>query len=170
MPPQDRAPVKDADLESMSMNLKEGGRYVVNYDEDLMAVDFGDNVSLAEKKAVVLSTMAVDFGSNVSLAEKKATVLSTILGKSYLILSSIMPPQDRAAVKDADLELMSMNLKEGGRYVVNCNEDLTAVDFRGNVSLAEKEAAVLSTAMVDFDNNVSLAKKEAAMLSTTVKI
>ncbi|RWW09875.1 hypothetical protein GW17_00026612 [Ensete ventricosum] len=167
MPPQDRAPVKDADLESMSMNLKEGGHYVVNHDEDLMAVDFGDNVSLAEKEAVVLSTMEVDFGNNVSLAEKEATVRDDIVGE--IIFNAIFYHAP-ARSSSCQGESMSMNLKEGGRYVVNCNEDLTAIDFRGNVSLAEKEAAMLSTAMVDFDDNVSLAKKEAAMLSTTVKI
>ncbi|RWW46417.1 hypothetical protein BHE74_00047655 [Ensete ventricosum] len=34
---------------------------------------------------------------------------------------------------------MSMNLKDRGRCVVNCGEDVTAVDFDGDVSLAEKE-------------------------------
>ncbi|RWW47743.1 hypothetical protein BHE74_00046235 [Ensete ventricosum] len=53
--PRVAAPVKDADLEMMSMNLKEGGRCVVNRDEDMVAVDFGDDVSLAEKEAAVLS-------------------------------------------------------------------------------------------------------------------
>ncbi|RWW63293.1 hypothetical protein BHE74_00029539 [Ensete ventricosum] len=43
--------------------------------------------------------------------------------------------------------MISMNLKEGGRCVVNRDEDLTVVDFDGDVSLAEKEAAVLSTAV-----------------------
>ncbi|RRT44351.1 hypothetical protein B296_00036507 [Ensete ventricosum] len=33
----------------MSMNLKEGDRYVVNHGEGLTTVDFGSNVSLAEK-------------------------------------------------------------------------------------------------------------------------
>ncbi|RRT73944.1 hypothetical protein B296_00007266 [Ensete ventricosum] len=33
---------------------------------------------------------------------------------------------------------MSMNLNEGGHYVINCSEDLTAIDFDSNVSLAEK--------------------------------
>ncbi|RRT47126.1 hypothetical protein B296_00030717 [Ensete ventricosum] len=33
MPPQDQAPVKDADLEPMLMNLKEGDCYVVNHGE-----------------------------------------------------------------------------------------------------------------------------------------
>ncbi|RWW75913.1 hypothetical protein BHE74_00016006 [Ensete ventricosum] len=33
---------------------------------------------------------------------------------------------------------MSMNLKEEGRYVVNRGEDLTVIDFDGDVSLAEK--------------------------------
>ncbi|RZS15088.1 hypothetical protein BHM03_00046878 [Ensete ventricosum] len=56
MPPQDRAPVKDADLESMSMNLKEGGRCIVNRDEDMVAIDFDGDVSLAEKEATVLSS------------------------------------------------------------------------------------------------------------------
>ncbi|RWV82380.1 hypothetical protein GW17_00056125 [Ensete ventricosum] len=55
-----------------------------------------------------------------------------------------MPPQDRAPVKDADLEMMSMNLKEGGRCVVNRDEDMVAIDFDGDVSLAEKEATVLA--------------------------
>ncbi|RZS13764.1 hypothetical protein BHM03_00045376 [Ensete ventricosum] len=36
---------------------------------------------------------------------------------------------------------MLRNLKEGDRYVVNQDEGLTAVDFRGHVSLAEKEGA-----------------------------
>ncbi|RWW76451.1 hypothetical protein BHE74_00015453 [Ensete ventricosum] len=49
MPPQDQAPVKDADFESMPMNLKEGDRYVVNHGEDLTAVDFDGYVSLAKK-------------------------------------------------------------------------------------------------------------------------
>ncbi|RRT35801.1 hypothetical protein B296_00033918 [Ensete ventricosum] len=81
-----------------------------------------------------------------------------------------MPPQDRALVKDVDPESMSMNLKEGGRCVVNRDKDLTAVDFDSNVSLAEKEVVVLSIATVDFGGNVSLAEKEVAVLSTTVKI
>ncbi|RWW01480.1 hypothetical protein GW17_00035480 [Ensete ventricosum] len=33
---------------------------------------------------------------------------------------------------------MSMNLKEGGHCVINRGEDLTAIDFDGNVSLVEK--------------------------------
>ncbi|RWW43952.1 hypothetical protein BHE74_00050333 [Ensete ventricosum] len=56
-----------------------------------------------------------------------------------------MPPQDRVLVKDANIEMISMNLKEGGCCVVNRDEDLTAVDFESDVSLVEKEAAVLST-------------------------
>ncbi|RZR88237.1 hypothetical protein BHM03_00015778 [Ensete ventricosum] len=36
---------------------------------------------------------------------------------------------------------MSINLKEGDRYVVNHGEDMTIVDFGGYVSLAEKEDA-----------------------------
>ncbi|RZS04985.1 hypothetical protein BHM03_00035408 [Ensete ventricosum] len=50
MPPQDQAPVKDADLEPMPMNLKERDRYVVNHDEGLTVVDFDGYVILAEKK------------------------------------------------------------------------------------------------------------------------
>ncbi|RWW61127.1 hypothetical protein BHE74_00031832 [Ensete ventricosum] len=41
-------PFKDVDLESMSMNLKEEGCCVVNRSEDLMAIEFGGDVSLAE--------------------------------------------------------------------------------------------------------------------------
>ncbi|RZS09607.1 hypothetical protein BHM03_00040701 [Ensete ventricosum] len=52
-----------------------------------------------------------------------------------------MPSQDQTPVKEADLEPMSRNLKKGDRYVVNQDEGLTAVDFRGHVSLAEKEGA-----------------------------
>ncbi|RWW48949.1 hypothetical protein BHE74_00044962 [Ensete ventricosum] len=48
---------KDADLEPMTMNLKEGSRCVVNRGEDLTMIDFDDDVSLAEKKVVVLSTV-----------------------------------------------------------------------------------------------------------------
>ncbi|RWW46099.1 hypothetical protein BHE74_00047995 [Ensete ventricosum] len=54
---------------------------------------------------------------------------------------TIMPPQDQALVKDANLEQMPMNLKEGGRYVVNHGEGLAAVNFSGHVSLVEKEGA-----------------------------
>ncbi|RWV82681.1 hypothetical protein GW17_00055798 [Ensete ventricosum] len=36
---------------------------------------------------------------------------------------------------------MSINLKEGDRYVINHGEDMTVVDFGGYVSLAEKEDA-----------------------------
>ncbi|RRT63626.1 hypothetical protein B296_00017036 [Ensete ventricosum] len=42
MPPQDQAPVKDADLEQGPMNLKEGDRYVVNHGEGLTVVDFDE--------------------------------------------------------------------------------------------------------------------------------
>ncbi|RRT51184.1 hypothetical protein B296_00044861 [Ensete ventricosum] len=52
-----------------------------------------------------------------------------------------MPPQDQTPVKDADLEQMQMNMKEGDRYVVNHGEGLTIVDFGGHVSLVEKEGA-----------------------------
>ncbi|RWW08054.1 hypothetical protein GW17_00028531 [Ensete ventricosum] len=41
--------MKDVDLETISMNLKEEGRYVVNRGEDLTTIDFGDDISLAEK-------------------------------------------------------------------------------------------------------------------------
>ncbi|RRT42602.1 hypothetical protein B296_00021141 [Ensete ventricosum] len=44
-------------LEPMTMNLKEGSRCVVNRGEDLTMIDFDDDVSLAEKKVVVLSTV-----------------------------------------------------------------------------------------------------------------
>ncbi|RRT77728.1 hypothetical protein B296_00008256 [Ensete ventricosum] len=52
-----------------------------------------------------------------------------------------MPPQDRAPVQDANLEPMSMNLKEGSHSVVNRGESLTTIDFSGDVNLAEKEGA-----------------------------
>ncbi|RZS27098.1 hypothetical protein BHM03_00060529 [Ensete ventricosum] len=50
-----------------------------------------------------------------------------------------MPPQDQAHVKNVDLELMPMNLKEEDCYVINHGENLTAVDFDSYVSLIEKE-------------------------------
>ncbi|RZS00752.1 hypothetical protein BHM03_00030520 [Ensete ventricosum] len=64
---------------------------------------------------------------------------------------------------------MIMNLKDGSRYIINRNEDLTAIDFDDDVSLAEKEAVVLSTAVkilttVDFDDNDSLVEKEQMIL------
>ncbi|RRT57054.1 hypothetical protein B296_00033821 [Ensete ventricosum] len=60
-----------------------------------------------------------------------------------------MPPQDQAPVKDADLEQMSMNRKEGDRYVVNHDEGLTTVDFDGHVSLAKKDGADMAKRMSD---------------------
>ncbi|RRT73504.1 hypothetical protein B296_00024729 [Ensete ventricosum] len=57
MPPQDQAPVKDANIEQMPMNLKEGDRYVVNYSEGLTAVDFDDHVSLVEKESASMAGM-----------------------------------------------------------------------------------------------------------------
>ncbi|RRT38042.1 hypothetical protein B296_00033254 [Ensete ventricosum] len=69
---------------------------------------------------------------------------------------------------------MTMNLKEGSCCVVNRNEDLIAIDFDGDVSLAEKEAFVLSTTVkiltvVDFDGNGSLAEKEQTILLEQVR-
>ncbi|RRT58064.1 hypothetical protein B296_00023822 [Ensete ventricosum] len=57
---------------------------------------------------------------------------------------------------------MIINLKEGSRCAVNHNEDLTAIDFNGDASLAEKEAVVLSTVVkilmtIDFDGDVEIA-------------
>ncbi|RRT65051.1 hypothetical protein B296_00040728 [Ensete ventricosum] len=71
-----------------------------------------------------------------------------------------MPPQDRAPIKDVDLEMMSMNLKEGGCCVVNRDKDLTAVDFGGDVSLAEKEVAVSQ------DHDDSLTAVHGAAIAT----
>ncbi|RWV77635.1 hypothetical protein GW17_00061510 [Ensete ventricosum] len=98
------------------MNLKERGYCVVNCGEDLMAIDFGGDVSLAKKEQMIL----LEPSSIVRLDQ------------------TIMPPQDQAPMKDTDLELMSMNLKEGDRCVVNRNESMTTVDFSGDVSLVEK--------------------------------
>ncbi|RZR96670.1 hypothetical protein BHM03_00025746 [Ensete ventricosum] len=100
----------------MTMNLKEGSRCVVNYGEDLTTVDFDDDVSLAEKEQTIL-------------LEPSST---------FRLDQTIMPPQDQAPMKYADLEPMPMNLKEGNRYVVNHGECLMVVDFGGYVSLAEK--------------------------------
>ncbi|RRT53215.1 hypothetical protein B296_00008334 [Ensete ventricosum] len=49
MPPQDQTPMKEADLEPMSRNLKEGDHYIVHHGEGLTSVDFDDHVNLAEK-------------------------------------------------------------------------------------------------------------------------
>ncbi|RRT49198.1 hypothetical protein B296_00025676 [Ensete ventricosum] len=56
---------------------------------------------------------------------------------------------------------MTMNLKEGSRCAANRNEDLTAIDFDDDVSLAETEVIMLSTAMkiltsIDFEGDVNL--------------
>ncbi|RWW07762.1 hypothetical protein GW17_00028839 [Ensete ventricosum] len=102
----------------MTMNLKEGNRYVVNYDEDLMAVNFDGDVSLAEKEQTIL----LEASSIVRLDQ------------------TIMPPQDQAPMNDANLEPIPMNLKEGDRYVVNHGECLMIVDFGGYVRLAEKRS------------------------------
>ncbi|RRT65655.1 hypothetical protein B296_00011419 [Ensete ventricosum] len=55
MPPQDQTPMKDTDLEHMSMNLKEGDRCVVNHGEGLMAVNFDSHVSLVEKEGACMA-------------------------------------------------------------------------------------------------------------------
>ncbi|RWW33876.1 hypothetical protein GW17_00001381 [Ensete ventricosum] len=55
MPSQDRAPVKDVDLEPMSMNMKEGDHCVVNHGEDVTTIDFGSDVSLAEKESACMA-------------------------------------------------------------------------------------------------------------------
>ncbi|RZR74471.1 hypothetical protein BHM03_00037283 [Ensete ventricosum] len=44
---------------------------------------------------------------------------------------------------------MTMNLKEGSHCVVNRGEDLTAIDFNGDVSLVETKVIVLSTAWLE---------------------
>ncbi|RWW02734.1 hypothetical protein GW17_00034162 [Ensete ventricosum] len=49
-----------------------------------------------------------------------------------------MPLQYQALMNDTNLEPISMYLKGGDRCVVNCGEGLAAVDFGGDVSLAEK--------------------------------
>ncbi|RZS15321.1 hypothetical protein BHM03_00047183 [Ensete ventricosum] len=69
-----------------SFVTKEKGRCVVNHNEDLMAVDFGDDIGLAEKEQIIL----LEPSSTVRLER------------------TIMPPQDQAPVKDAYLESMSM--------------------------------------------------------------
>ncbi|RRT70637.1 hypothetical protein B296_00020778 [Ensete ventricosum] len=81
--------------------------------------------------------MAIDFDGNISLVEKEQTILLESSSKIRFD-RTIMPPQDQALVKDADLEPMPMNLKEEDRYVVNHDEGLTVVDFGGYVILDEK--------------------------------
>ncbi|RWV98015.1 hypothetical protein GW17_00039165 [Ensete ventricosum] len=84
--------------------------------------------------------MTVDFDDDVRLAEKEQTILLEPSSKIRLD-RTIMPPQDQTPVKNADLELMPMNLKEEDCYVVNHVENLMVVDFDDYVSLAEKEDA-----------------------------
>ncbi|RZR74162.1 hypothetical protein BHM03_00032943 [Ensete ventricosum] len=69
MPPQDQAPAKDADLEHMPMNLKEGDRYVVNHVEGLTTVDFGGHVRLGLEETTMLSIMVK--GSTSTKDEQK---------------------------------------------------------------------------------------------------
>ncbi|RRT63863.1 hypothetical protein B296_00028537 [Ensete ventricosum] len=104
-----------------------------------------------------------------------------------------MPSQDQAHVKNVDLEIMSINLKEGGSCVVNRGEDLTAVDFDSDVNLAEKEQTILlepnlepmsmnmkegyryvvnhdeGLTAVDFDSNVSLVEEWMITLEPQVR-
>ncbi|RWW34607.1 hypothetical protein GW17_00000621 [Ensete ventricosum] len=110
MPTQGRALVKDVDLEPMSMNLKEGDRYVVNRDEDLTAVDFDGDVSLAEKEQSILLEP------------------SSIIRLDQII----MPPQDQVPVNDQILNRCQVD-----RCVINRGEGLMMVDFDGDVSLVE---------------------------------
>ncbi|RRT42772.1 hypothetical protein B296_00018656 [Ensete ventricosum] len=80
MPPQDRAPIKDVDLESMSMNLKEGGRCVVNRGEGLMTIDFGGHVSLAEKKGAGMAGRGgLARGKHSSMDEAKSISCSVYI-------------------------------------------------------------------------------------------
>ncbi|RWW88669.1 hypothetical protein BHE74_00002446 [Ensete ventricosum] len=63
---------------------------------------------------------------------------------------------------------MTMNLKDGSRCIINRNEDLIAIDFDDDVSLAENEVVVLSTAVkiltsVDFDGNGSSSGRERSL-------
>ncbi|RWW26833.1 hypothetical protein BHE74_00029875 [Ensete ventricosum] len=74
--------------------------------------------------------MAIDFDDDISLVEKEQTILLKRSSK-ILLDRTIMPPQDQAPVKDADLEQRPMNLKEGDRYVLNHGEGLMVVDFDG---------------------------------------
>ncbi|RZS14493.1 hypothetical protein BHM03_00046185 [Ensete ventricosum] len=89
--------------------------------------------------------MANDFDGNISLVEKEQTILPEPSSKIRFD-RTIMPPQDQAPVKDADLEPMPMNLKEEDHYVVNHDEGLTAVDFGGYVILAEKRPLLVMKA------------------------
>ncbi|RWV87272.1 hypothetical protein BHE74_00021656 [Ensete ventricosum] len=54
----------------MAMNLKEGSHYVVNRDEDLMAVDFDDDVSLAEKEAIKKDLNIIDLEAYTITSEE----------------------------------------------------------------------------------------------------
>ncbi|RZS07353.1 hypothetical protein BHM03_00038176 [Ensete ventricosum] len=76
----------------------------------------------------------VDFDGDVSLAEKEAVVLSTAMK----ILTTV---DFGTHVKNTDLELVPINLKEGDRYVVNHGEGLTAVDFSENYKVMKVRAA-----------------------------
>ncbi|RRT69087.1 hypothetical protein B296_00035007 [Ensete ventricosum] len=60
----------------------------------------------------------------------------TDLSRAFLPLSD-----RRGRACDVDIELMSINMKEGYHCVVNYGEDVTTVDFDSDVSLAEKEGA-----------------------------
>ncbi|RWV95678.1 hypothetical protein GW17_00041681 [Ensete ventricosum] len=51
--------------------------------------------------------MAVDFGDDIGLAEKEQTILLEP-SSTVRLERTIMPPQDQAPVKDAYLESMSM--------------------------------------------------------------
>ncbi|RRT46392.1 hypothetical protein B296_00042096 [Ensete ventricosum] len=61
-------------------------RYVVNRNEGLIAVDFGDHISMTEKTSVVNrgeGMMTVDFGDHVSLAEKEGACMARRGGPAW---------------------------------------------------------------------------------------
>ncbi|RWV86216.1 hypothetical protein GW17_00051912 [Ensete ventricosum] len=82
MPSQDQAPMEDADLESMLVNLKEGDRYIVNHNEDLMAIDFSGYVSLAEKEDVGMARRG-DLARGRPVGEEEEASIKQPTGSGY---------------------------------------------------------------------------------------
>ncbi|RWW01425.1 hypothetical protein GW17_00035537 [Ensete ventricosum] len=92
MPPQDQTPVKEADLEPMSRNLKEGDRYVVHHGDGLTSVDLDDHVNLAEKEGAGMAGRGgLARGKRSSMDEAKGISCSISIA---LQKKTLTPPKE----------------------------------------------------------------------------
>ncbi|RWW41610.1 hypothetical protein BHE74_00052891 [Ensete ventricosum] len=105
--------------------------------------------------------MIVDFDGDVSLAKKETIMLEP--SSKIRLDRTIMPLYDQALMKDVNLELIPINLKEGDCYVINHGKGMMVVDFGGYLRRDRyivNRGKGLTT--VNFSYHVSLTEKEGA--------